>query len=61
MNTVFCPVKDNQINGADCFLICEIADGNAPDAVLPEKIIWNEAQRQKCLRCKWHTDIETED
>lgn len=60
MTMVFCPVKDGQIDGGDCFVVCEIADGNAPESVLPERIAWNEDQRQKCLNCKWHADIEYE-
>lgn len=59
MTTVYCPVKAAPINGGDCFLVFEIADGNVPEKIIPENIEWNEEQRQKCLNCKWHADVES--
>ncbi len=56
MKTVYCPVKKGQINGGDCIVICDVADYMIKPSVLPEKIEWNEEQRQKCLQCKWHAD-----
>ena len=66
--TVYCPIKESQINGSDCFTICAVADhevkpvilyDGAPDnSVLHPSIEWNEEQRQKCLNCKWHADLE---
>ncbi len=62
--TVYCPVKEAQINGADCYLMCDVADnmvnprvlfdGAPGNSILPPSIVWNEEQRQKCLNCKWH-------
>ena len=57
MKTVYCPVKDGQINGDDCYLICDIADGLIKSRVLPEGVTWDEDQRQKCLKCKYHADL----
>lgn len=56
--TVYCPVKNGQIDGGDCFEIVLVADSEAKSTILPEGIEWNEAQRQKCLDCRYHADIE---
>lgn len=71
MNTVFCPVKNAQINGTDCYLMCDVADnvvnarvlydGAPNDSILPLSIKWNEEQRQKCQSCKWHADVGDEE
>ena len=67
MNTVYCPIKNDQINGDDCFSICLVADqeakssilyfGAPDDSILPLSIEWTEEQRKTCLNCKWHNDI----
>ena len=54
MKTVHCPVKGDEINGTDCLIVCDVADR----MVKPEGIKWDEEQRQKCLACKYHADIE---
>lgn len=58
MNTVYCPVKDGQINGSDCLLICDIADKLIKPEARPDGIEWDEQQRSKCKACKYHADIE---
>lgn len=58
MKTVFCPVKGDQINGADCLVICDIADGLIKPRVLPCDILWDEQQQAKCKQCKYHDDIK---
>ena len=58
MNTVFCPVRNEQVDGTTCLEICIVADREAKPTILPEGTEWNEEQRQKCLNCKWHSDIE---
>ncbi len=58
IKTVYCPVKGGQIDGGDCFEIVLVADSEAKSTILPEGIEWNEAQRQKCLRCQYHADIK---
>ncbi len=58
MKTVHCPVKDDEINGTDCLIICDVADRMFKSTCLPKGIEWNEEQRQKCLMCKYHADIE---
>ena len=64
MNTVYCPVIDGQIDGTTCLEIVQVADGELNKRLLddiPEVTEWNEEQRQKCLHCKWHNDIESGD
>ena len=56
-NTVFCPVKNAKINGDDCIIVCDVADGMIKPTVLPDGIVWKEEQRNKCLTCKYHDDI----
>ena len=56
-NTVFCPVKNAKINVDDCIIVCDVADGMIKPTVLPDGIVWNEEQRNKCLTCKYHDDI----
>lgn len=58
MKTVYCPIKENQIIGDDCYLLCAIADEEVSPRVLPDGVgYWNEEQRQKCLKCKYHADL----
>lgn len=61
MNTVYCPVTNNQIDGTTCLEIVLVADGMINERTLSPNIQWNEGQRNKCLLCKWHDDVETED
>lgn len=58
MKTVYCPVKNGQINGIDCLIVCDVADRMINQTMIPEDIEWNEQQREKCLACKWHDDIK---
>ncbi len=58
MKTVFCPVKCGEINGTDCLIICDVADRLINPRMLPEGVVWNEQQREKCKQCKYHADIE---
>ena len=59
MNTVYCPVKGDQIDGDDCYLLCAIADKEVSSRILPDGVKeWNDAQRKKCLNCKYHFPIE---
>lgn len=61
MNTVFCPVLNRQADGTTCLEIVLVADGEINERVLPSGLVWNESQRQRCLHCKWHADIEQEE
>lgn len=62
MKTVYCPIKNDQINGDDCYLLCSIADKEVSSRVLPDGIDgWNEKQRQKCLNCKYHYPLEDDE
>lgn len=63
METVYCPVANRQVNGTMCLEIVNVADGMINERIFEdysddEKVIWNEAQRQKCLNCQWHADVE---
>lgn len=51
---VYCPVADNDIDGGDCIIICDVADKMIKPTVLPEGVRWDENQRKKCLNCEWH-------
>lgn len=62
MNTVYCPVLNRQVDGSTCLEIVLVADREAKTSILPQSIKWNEDQRQKCLKCPYHNDLEdTED
>ena len=55
MKTVFCPIKNDQIDGGDCYWLCAIANDEITDDILPDGIsYWNEEQQKKCLNCKYH-------
>ncbi len=55
MKTVFCPIKNDQINGDDCYLLCAIADNDLSCRVLPEGVDgWSERKQKKCLKCRYH-------
>ena len=56
MKTVYCPVTDARIDGGDCIIICDVADKLIRPSVLPEGVVWNEEQRQKCLACQYRED-----
>ena len=58
MNTVFCPVMNKQVNGITCLEIVLVADREAKSSILPDGIAWNEEQRQKCLDCPYHADLD---
>lgn len=58
MDTVYCPVTDSRVDGTTCLEIVLVADEMINERTLPQNICWNEEQRDKCLHCKWHDDIE---
>ena len=58
MKTVYCPVKNGEINGADCYIICDVADGYVNSTLVPKGIEWNDEQRKKCIDCQYHAIIE---
>ncbi len=60
MKTVYCPVKNGNIDGGDCYIICDVADGYVKSTLLPDGLKWNEEQREKCINCKWHADSDQE-
>lgn len=57
MKTVYCPVKDGQINGDDCLLICDVADKLISSNILPDGVKWSEEQCSVCKSCKHHADL----
>lgn len=58
MRTVFCPVSGRQVNGTECLEIVLVADRMMNASTLPPEIRWDEGQRQTCLRCYYHDDID---
>ena len=58
INTVFCPVINEQIDGTTCLDIVLVADKEAKTSILPNWVKWNEEQRKKCLTCKYHSDMK---
>lgn len=59
MKTVYCPVKTTRVNGTDCMVICDVADRLLNPSVLPNGITWSEEQRERCLKCPYHADLES--
>ena len=57
-DTVTCPVKDDEITGDDCILVCDVADGMIKPTCLPEGIEWNEHKRMLCRSCRYHADLD---
>lgn len=58
MDKVYCPVKQDNIDGGECLVICDVADRMIKPTVLPEGIDWNEEKQKLCLECKFHDDIK---
>lgn len=58
MKTIYCPVKDGQVDGTTCLDIVLVADKEAKPSILPCGLKWDEEQRKKCLTCKYHTDVD---
>lgn len=54
IDKVYCPVADKDIDGGDCIIICDVADKMIKPTILPEGVIWNEEQREKCISCQYH-------
>ena len=58
MKTVYCPLKQDQINGIECLEVCDVADHILNPSVLPKEIgEWNEEKRVICKNCKYHADL----
>lgn len=58
MITVYCPVMEKQVDGDTCLEIVLVTDRVAKPTILPDGIEWSEKQREKCLRCPYHDDLE---
>lgn len=56
MTTVYCPVKDDQIDSGDCIVISDVAHRMLKASALPVGITWSEEQRQRCFHCEWNYD-----
>lgn len=59
MNTVFCPVMNKKVDGTTCLEIVLVADHEAKPSILPQGLEWNDQQREKCLKCPYHADLES--
>ena len=59
MNTVYCPVLDRQVDGNTCLEIVLVADREAKTSILPQGLEWSEEQRERCLKCPYHADLES--
>lgn len=58
MDKVYCPVKQDDIDGGEYLVICDVADRMIKPTVLPEGIDWNKEKQNLCLKCKFHDDIK---
>ena len=58
MKTVFCPLKNNQINGIGCLVVCDVVEKMLAPSAIPEGINWNEDMRVVCKACPYHNDIK---
>ena len=58
MITVYCPIRNDRIDGIDCNIVCDIVDGLLNVNVLPQNIEWNEKNKEACLNCKYHNAVE---
>lgn len=58
MITVYCPIKNDRINGLDCNIVCDVADGILNPNVLPKNIVLDENYKKICLDCKYHNTVE---
>ena len=58
MITVYCPIRNDRIDGIDCNIVCDIVDGLLNVNVLPQNIEWNEKSKEMCLNCKYHNAVE---
>ena len=48
MITVYCPIKNDRINGLDCNIVCDVADGILNPNVLPKNIVLDENYKKIC-------------
>ena len=39
-------------------MVCDVSDNMIKPTVLPEGIEWNDEQREKCLNCQYHYDVD---
>jgi hypothetical protein len=55
MQTVFCPVKKNQIDGGDCFDAALVYEDMSPLSELPDDMPpFSEETCRTCMKCEWH-------
>ncbi len=64
---VYCPVKKGLIDGGDCLVIVDVADGlinpsilhdEGENSLLPLSVEWNEETKQMCKNCQYHDDLD---
>lgn len=61
MKTVYCPVIEGQIDGTTCMEIVDVVNGLINERIIKdikEVTIWNDEQKQKCLNCPYHADVD---
>ena len=58
MRAVYCPVLERQVNGTECLEVVLVADRMISAETLPSELRWDGVQRQTCLRCYYHADVD---
>jgi hypothetical protein len=53
-----CPIKNEEISGDECLLICDVVDGFIKLSALPENMAWDEDKSKICKGCPYHFDVE---
>ena len=57
IKSVYCPVVESCVDGATCLEMTLVADREIKATALPDNIVWNKTQRNKCLHCKRHDEL----
>lgn len=50
---------NKKVDGTTCLEIVLVADHEAKPSILPQGLEWNDQQREKCLKCLYHADLES--
>ena len=57
MNTVYCPLIKNRIDGINCNIVCDVVDGYFNRDVLPEGLFLGDEEKEICNNCRYHYPI----
>lgn len=56
MTKINCPLCQRKIEDTDCFDICMVAEGLAPERTINKQVLVVKNYRKICVKCQNHRD-----